>query len=184
MKRIIYVLLLTTIFSCNAQDERKSETDVLTNQQLAPLDSLSEISTVRTCKKCDKKIIEMVTEKYNKITLAQLEEFFCSLGKSCVMTEKYKDSGATYGEVAFEMFIVELDLHLNDCVAFIDKNKDIDFNYLLSLLTNSVGNDLPYPSIEDKLNKKKSLTPTEQKILDAIKQSKLNWNKTHKDKVE
>ena len=130
-----------------------------------------------TCKKCDKAIIETVTDNFNKVSISQIEQFFCSFDKKCNLTEKYKNSGGTYAEVAFETLVVELDLHLAECTTFLDKNKNIDFNYILSLLLDVVGHDLPYSNILEKLEKKKSRTTTEQKILDAIKQSVANYKK-------
>jgi hypothetical protein len=129
----------------------------------------------KVCEKCNKAIIETVIEKYDKLTISQVEEFLCSFDKSCNLKKKYKNSAATYEELAFEMLIVELDLHLEECLLLIDSNKNIEFQYLISLLENAAGHDLPYLSIIDKLEKNKSLTANGQRILNTLKDSESRY---------
>lgn len=168
MNRIIFILTTIFIFSCQANDKQSNTENILIRNSVGSNNSTSNILP-KTCKKCDKEIIETITEHYDKVTISQIEQFLCTLDKNCDLSEFYKKSGGTYGQIASDMLIVELDLHLTECISIIDKNKDIDFSYLLTLISKAPGRDLPYLSIIQKLERIKPRTSTEQKILNALK---------------
>ena len=77
------------------------------------------------------------------------------------------------------MLVVQLDKHLSICTKLFDTNKNIDFSYILSLLESVVGHDLPWSSIISQLDKKPSLTSTEQKILETLRKSESDWKQKH-----
>lgn len=143
------------------------------------MDASKQVTDSPNCKKCDKRIIEIATERWDKLSDAQVEQFLCSFDKKCKLEDKYKNSGVTYEEIASQMLIVQLDRHLNTCTKSFDTNKDIDFTYILSLLENAAGHDVPWPSIISQLSKKQSLTATEQKIFDTIKKSEADFKKKY-----
>ena len=147
-----------------------------------PSNGEAQMDDPAICKKCDTAIIETATERWDKLTDTQVEQFLCSFDKGCKLSQTYKNSGGTYEQIAFEMLVVQLDRHLSTCIKLFDSNKDIDFVYILSLLQNVAGHDLPWPSIVAQLNKKKSLTTTEQKILETIKKSEADNKKKYRIK--
>lgn len=120
------------------------------------------------CKKCDKAIIEIVEHHYDSLTNMQIEEFLCSFDKSCHWNENIYGRNGTYKALAFEMFVLILNNRLQDCVEIIKNNKKINFDYLLFLLKNDSGFDLPYDSIREKLEKKINRNKIENKILAAL----------------
>jgi len=175
MNRTFFILLLILFCSCQTQDKEVSANS--TKQSASSSDTLNHVIDSPNCKKCDKRIIETATEHWDKLTDVQVEQFLCTFDKKCKLEEKYKNSVGTYAGVAFEMLVVQLDRHLNTCTKLFTTNKDIDFTYILSLLENVVGHDLPWPSIISQLSRKKTLTPTEQKIFDTIKKSEVDRKK-------
>lgn len=177
MNRAIIILLFTVFSSCQTQDKKVADDSVI--QRSSSSGSVTQLTDSPNCKKCDTAIIEIATERWDKLTDAQVEQFLCSFDKTCKLDEKYKNSGGTYERIAFESLVVQLDRHLNLCTKLFDTNKNIDFAYILSLLQNAAGYDLPWPSIISQLNKKKTLTPTEQKIFDTIKKSESDFKKKY-----
>jgi hypothetical protein len=177
MNQTIFIFLLIVFCSCKTQD--KKITDNLSNPITVSTDTLRQLSDSPDCKKCDKVIIETATERWDKLTDKQVEQFLCSFDRKCRLDGKYKNSGGTYERVAFESLVVQLDRHLNTCINLFDTNKNIDFTYILSLLENVAGHDLPWPSIITQLSKNKPLTATEEKIFDTIKKSEAAFKKKY-----
>ena len=178
MYRTFFIFIIALFCSCQTQDKKVA--DISSNPPTSSTDTLTQVTDAPNCKKCDKAIIEIATERWDKLTDAQVEQFLCSFDKKCKLYEKYKNSGGTYERIAFESLVVQLDRHLNTCTKLFDTNKYIDFTYILSLLEIVAGHDLPWPSIISQLNKKKTLTPTEQKIFDTIKKSEADFKKKYK----
>lgn len=160
MNQSIFILVLV-VFSCCQSPDNKT----------AVFNTGAQSNQVQSCKKCNKKIIETVNERWDNLTNVQIEQFLCSFDKTCDLKGKFKNSESSYEQVAFEYLIVQLHLHLDTCTRLFDTNNNIDFPYILTLLKNAAGRDLPYPSIISQLEKKTSRTLAEQKILDVIKKS-------------
>src|SRR5262245_1002725 len=100
---------------------------------------------VQECKKCDTKIVDTINKNWDKVTPTQLDQFLCTFSRTCHWTSSY------YMKLAYEMLIVELDRELANCVELISKNRNIDFKYILELISKDQGNDLPYSSIIEQL---------------------------------
>ena len=180
MNGLIIFFLLTLFSSCQSSDKKAA---INSAQHLVPsAGDVKQMIDSTSCKKCDKLIIEIATEQWDKLTDKQVEQFLCSFDKKCKLNEKYKYSGGTYEQNAFDMLIVQMDRHLVTCIRLFDTNKNIDFAYILSLLENSLGTDLPWPSIISQLDNMKPLTSTEQKIYDTIKRSEAKNKKKYDNK--
>jgi len=117
---------------------------------------------IQDCAKCDTSIVNAINKNWEKVTSSQLERFLCTFSRTCHWANPY------YMKLSYEMLIVELNIELNNCIELISKNKDIDFKYILELISMDQGNDLPYSSIIDQLDKKLAKNEIESQLLKTL----------------
>jgi len=170
MNKIFFILSLVFTGGCQTSDKKATSKNTQTEKPISP-DTLQLISQQQICKKCDTTIITIVANRGIGSQNSLIETFLCSFDKTCNWKIKYNGELGTYDQLAYEMLVVQLDRHLNICIELFDRNKNINFSYILSLLKEMPVLDLPYSSIISQLEKRTSRNLTEQKLLDTLKQA-------------
>ena len=170
MNKIFFLLFIVFITACQTND-KKAASENTQIQKAISMDTSRQLSQQSDCKKCDTTVITIVSNHWDNLSDSLLETFLCSFDNTCNWKIKFIDGKGTYDGLAYEMLVVELDRHLNTCIELFNRNKNINFSYILSLLREMPLLDLPYSSIISQLEKKTSRNSIEQKILDTLKQA-------------
>lgn len=124
-----------------------------------------------TCTRCDTTAIKMATEQFENLTRKEIENFLCSFDSSCVLTMRYKQSGATYDEISFEMLIALFDIYFDDYLDILENNRDINFDYLLTLFERPAIYDLPHGEVLNKIESLKTKTERQKKLHKVFEKS-------------
>ena len=110
-----------------------------------------------------------MNQKYDHLTRSDVESFLCSLRPSCNWKVIYKKSNSFDEDLVFDTLIDGFYREFDLFIEIFEQDKNIDLNYILTLLSIPAAQDLPQRGILEKLEMIKNRTPVQEKIHVALK---------------